>query len=1046
MAGSKYHRLAVAQLSFNPAYIDTSGVSYLHEPIFSSEAEGLFKIGGLPEVRELRSRIVTTFIDHMSHKIKAVVDFAAGQKVEILVLPEYSVTHELLEECKSLSRQGGMVIVAGSHIVTKPAIAEYGRLRISYAAGESGLGRAACPVFLPNGECYFVEKLLRSKWESALVPGKAAPPSIDFQIGNEAIHLDILICIDAIGEATPQKQRRGRGPTGLVAVPSLTPSSKLFYSRAELLLASGKATLFANGADFGGSKLFARSEQARSWLVGSEGTEPLPQYSEALVVADVDLTSQFEVRKSTQEHFPVTNISITPLIYGQHSEACREFVDFLATSSSLPAPEAELIENVKKFVAMDYRLFPRLMQEKLNHFLTHVVGPGLCDKNAWQRWLTPIVIETTPSTDALRWDLCGKAIDTVNELTRADKYPEKTDLLISTYKHLVNERRRLKDRLEPSPSRTVTPLAASSEEPVSVPANLGSFEPPFFDRDPILSALQKFIGSSEKACFVLAGMRGMGKTSIARQAHKKVVPPTWKRIFISLTEGASYSRLLAELAHQSGLRLPSDSSLGTPARQIDLAQNLLLTFSHTPRLAIFLDDFQYLLEPNGEFVDEKTGKFVSQLIEGAGARRNKLIIVTNQVPKLESAVLGLVEPRHIKGLETKDSENLFAYWFRFEREDLQEQQLIHFPEKLLGVLNGHPLALKVAAKLVAESTTQQVESETAVFKRLRETIISFFLDRVALSDAEDELIRFASIFRLPVKRDAFVAWKADQAGFLLDSLLGRSLLETDGEEYSLHPIIRDHFYTTTPLSTLRPFHKVAGSYFLDLYKRMKTATAEPSPELLGEAIHHYLCAGERDRVSGFAFYKFELRPVALAHYRRREYELALKDYRVLVTLDSNDLDSHFHLALIYAKRRTWDRAEEHFGKAMRLKPGAYWVLQGYAHAKLSADHIEEAEQLLQKALEINPRHSPTLVDLGTVYARLRDEVAAESYFRQAIEADNNNAFAYASYARFLLRTERYEEGLEMAMAAVETSPRDDRNKQLVEELRARLQSAATSQA
>jgi Flp pilus assembly protein TadD len=1039
MAEPKYHRLALAQLSFNPAYMDESGVSYLHEPVFHGEdINGLHKLEGLPEVHDLRARIATTFIDHMSHKLRAVVEFAAGQGVELLVLPEYSIPPELLEECKKLSRLSNVVIVAGSHIVNKLALAEYARLTIAKPSADSGLGRAACPVFLPNGKCYLTEKIHRAKWEACLVPGLPTAP-VGLSLGQEAVQLEIFICIDAIAEPTPSRSRRGRSATTLTAMPSLTPTTDLFYNRATLLLASGRVTLFANIAEFGGSKLFARAERVKGWLVAPDGTEPIPKHSEALIIVDADISNQFEVRRSTQEHFPVRSISVVPLVYTQHSEACRQFRDFVATIEGQPSSEPDLVENIRRFVAMDYRLFPRIMQEKLLHFLEHIVSPGLADGDAWVRWLTPVTIESTPSTDALRWDLCGKAIETIFELTRSDKYPEKTDLLTSTYKHLVTRRQELRGRLEPPPSKTATQTVLS-EEPLSAPANLGSFEPPFFDRDPILSSLQAFIGSSDKACFILAGMRGMGKTSIARQAFKKVIPPTWKRIFVSLTEGASYPRLLAELAHQSGLRLPPESSLDAPAKQIDLAQNLLLTFSHTPRLAIFLDDLQFLLEPNGEFIDDKTSKFISQLVQVIRTRKNKLIVITNHIPKLETEIASLVEPRHLKGLEQKDSENLFSYWFRFEREDLSGQP-IYFPEKLLGVLNGHPLAVKVAANLVAERTTQQVESETAVFKRLRETIISFFLDRVELSEGEDELIRFASIFRLPVGRDAFVAWKADQAGFLLDSLLGRSLLETDGEEFSLHPIIRDYFYTTTPMEALRPFHKVAGSYFLDSYKKAKTPTTEPNPELLGEAIHHYLCAGERDKVKSFAFYKYELRPVALAHYRRREFDVALKDYRLLISLDPNDPDSHFHLALIYAKRGTWDNAEEHFGKAMRLKANAFWILQGYAHAKLAAGQIEEAEQLLQRALEINSRHSPTLTDLGTAYARMGDESGAESYFKQAIDVDPNNAFAFAAYARFLLRTQRYPEGLEMAMAAVETNPRDERNRQLVEELRARMQSA-----
>ena len=1037
----KYHRLALAQLSFNPAYLDDSGVSYLHEPIFPADDDhGLYKLAGLAEVHDLRARIATSFIDHMSHKIKAVVEFAALHKVELLVLPEYSVPPELLEECKKLSQISKMVIVAGSHIATRPALDEHARLGIKGSGEETTLGRAVCPVFLPNGQCRIFEKIHRSKWESSVVPGltSAAIPKI---FDQDNIQLEVLICIDAVQEPTAQKGRRGRNFPLLVAMPSLTPTTDLFHKRAELLLASGSVTLFANIAEYGGSRIFARAERAKGWLVGLDGTEPIQNHSGAVIFLDVDLSNQFDVRKSTQEHFPVREISIVPLVYARHSEACRAYLDLVAKLNDDLGSEKDLQENLKRFAAIDYRLFPRIMQEKLKHFLTNVVGPGLADNAAWVRWLTPIAIETTASTDTHRWDLCGKAIELVNELTLSGKYPEKTDLFAATFRYLANKRNELRARMEPS-SRPTTHVTTSAEESQGPAITIGSFEPPFFDREAILSALQSFISSADKICFVLAGMRGIGKTSIAREAFKKVIPPTWKRFWIPFTEGASYPRFLAEFAHQSGLRLPGESALDSAAKQIDLSQNLLLNFSHTPRIAVVLDDFQYLLEPNGEFADENTGKFISQLIQVASARRNKLIIVTNQIPKLDAVIRQFIDSRHIAGLGKKDSENLFSYWFRFEREDLS-RQAVAYPEKLLSVLNGHPLGVKVAAKLIAESTAQEVESEAAVFRRLRETIISFFLDRVELSPAEDELIRFASIFRLPVGRDAFVAWKADRATFLLDSLLGRSLLETDGEDYSLHPIVRDYFYTTTSLQVLRPFHRVAGSYFLDRYKKAKTATTDAKPELLGEAIHHFLCAGDRDKVKTFALYKFELRPVALSHYRRREFDLALKDYRVLIALDPNDPEAQFHLALIYAKNRSWDRAEEHFGKAMTLKPKAYWILQGYGNAKLADGQIEEAAQLFLQALEINPLHSPTLTDLGRLYARQGDEVSAESYFKQAIECDENNAFAYASYARFLLHTQRFEEGLQMANAAVETNPRDERNRTLVNDLRERIRTATS---
>src|SRR2546425_246913 len=556
MAEPKYHRLALAQLSFNPAYLDASGVSYLHEPIFLAEGDpGLYMLAGLLEIDALRARIATSLIDHMSHKIKAIIDFSARQGVELLVLPEYSVPLELLEECKNLSVKSGMVIVAGSHIANKPALSEYARLKMTRPGEEIKLGSAACPVFLPTGECQLFQKLHRAKWESTLVPGIPTAP-LSLPLRKEKVNLEVLICIDAVHEPTPQKSKRARVTTSLTAMPSLTPSPKLFYSKAELLLAAGKVTLFANIAEFGGSRLFARTERAKGWLVGSDGTEPIPQYSEALIIADADLSGQFDVRKSTQEHFPVSAVSIVPLLYPRHSEACGEFMDLVAAVQEPSRADPELLENAKRFAAMDYKLFPRMMQEKVHYFLANVVASGLADREAWLKWLAPVPIETTASTDTLRWDLCGKAIDIVNELNLSDKYPEKTDVLTSTYKYLMSKRKELRGRLNPPSPRTVAPPVVLSEEPISLPANLGSFEPPFFDRNPLLSSLQKFIGSSEKSCFVLAGMRGIGKTSIIREAFKKVIAPTWKRVLIPLTEGASYPRLLAEFAHQSGLRLP----------------------------------------------------------------------------------------------------------------------------------------------------------------------------------------------------------------------------------------------------------------------------------------------------------------------------------------------------------------------------------------------------------------------------------------------------------------------------------------------------------
>ncbi|HXW54606.1 MAG TPA: hypothetical protein VEJ67_02570 [Candidatus Cybelea sp.] len=95
MPESKYHRLALAQIAFNPAYLDDS-VSYLHEPIFPADSErGLHKLAGLTEIHDLRASIAAALIEHMSHKNAAIADFVANQNTEVLVFPEYSASPEL---------------------------------------------------------------------------------------------------------------------------------------------------------------------------------------------------------------------------------------------------------------------------------------------------------------------------------------------------------------------------------------------------------------------------------------------------------------------------------------------------------------------------------------------------------------------------------------------------------------------------------------------------------------------------------------------------------------------------------------------------------------------------------------------------------------------------------------------------------------------------------------------------------------------------------------------------------------------------------------
>jgi len=1028
----RYTRVAFAQIAANPAYVDESGTSHLHEPAFpGDEKNGLYLLAGIEEVKQLRAKIASAYLAHMVAKIEAITAFAANKGASLLVFPEYSIASGTLESCQRLSDSLNLVLVAGSHVVTLNSLQDYKRIGLN--VGEEKVNRAICPVFVPNCDPILCEKLTRSKWESSLVPGEA-PPFLEVRLDGRAVDLHVSICIDAI---QPAETKRGgkRSSATLHAIPSLTPSVELFYDKARLLLAGGSSSLFVNAAEFGGSRAFARTEHLNRWQTGEDGTKPLPKHSEALVVLDLDIASQYEVRKSSAENFPTRDASVYPLLYPEMSREASDYIEIIEQLQTRPAKSvAEMCAEIKRFTIIDERLFPTLLQDKLRH-VTDLVDIGVVPQEGWEQLLKPLSIRATAPIDTLRWELCGDAIRLMNDLLISGRYAEKFDQLTSAHRYFLNRRKELGTRVTSSvakKSRT-TPIREDS----SLGGIVTAFEPPFYNRESSLDGVRRFVESAASNCLVVAGMRGIGKTSMTREVFKKVLPPTWTNVWVQLTEGTSYPRLLADVAYRCNIRTPSDLT-DSPATLLATSQDLLLYLSQTPRVVLVIDDLQFALEPNGEFADANVGKFMSEAIVKCARSRNKIVLISTVVPRITDTPPGSRETTYLKGLEKRHAETLLSFWFHFEREDLRGQP-IDFPESLFNVLDGHPLGLRIAAKMWAENPFG--EADLSIFKRLRETVVGYILDRVSLSPREEEFIRFASVFRLAVSRDVFLLWKKDEASFLMDSFIGRSFLESDGDRFNLHPLIREHFYNSAPTAALQPYHKMAGQYFLDEYSRIKNAGQDPNPELLGESIYHFLSAGERTKARSLGLFKYEIKPVALNHYRKGEYELALKDYLLLEQLDPNEIDAHFHLALIYARRGKWDDAEFHFGTATKLNPRAYWVYQGYAHQKLNAGRIAEAHNLLELSQQIKQNHSPTLVDLARICEKHGEKWDAEEYFRFAIEADENNGFAYYAYARYLLSEGRYEEGLQYALGAAEINPRDYKNRELVKDLRQRIERA-----
>lgn len=1024
-------RLAVAQISCNPAYADEL-VACIQEPSFPAENEkvGLFTISGLEEASRLRQDIGEQYIAHLNRKLDAIIRFAAEQAVELLVFPEYSIPAESLPLCHSLSEELGITLVAGSHVVTVSQSAQqvYRDLQLTFKEGakpaEDHIRQAASVAFIPRQNPIAFVKFVRSKWETCLVKGEPAFHTFQFNTKKGCIEVQVVICIEALSERLPKEKHT---MPRVIAITAFTPKFEPFHGEGKRALLQGKCTLFANVAEFGGSKLFARAESTSLWFTEKDGSKLIPKDSEGLLIMEADLEKQFEVRQSTREHTAVTDIRIHPVLYTTDSVEAQRYIDVRDQCASTNPSVGEMGDQVSPFTSLTQKVFPKLLQDKLAHFVGHVAPTGAISAEDAIKWITPLTIRDIPSTDALRWDLCNQSIDSVNRLLVSSKYVHKTEELSKVYLHLLSRRNELAGLIEP------TAKIPASKDKIEPKGGQMPVESPFIDRETVFDRIRQFFSQQQSSVFILGGMRGIGKSALVQEAFRQAIPPR-KRIWLQMTEGISFHRLIAELAYECNLRIPENLDLSKPTTQMQLKQRILSYLGQGPGAVVVIGDFQFLLNSSGEIEDADIRELLLGLAEAGQRGRTKYFFISHISPRLGAQFESCSIVYKLQGLQPRDTERLLIQWLQFGR-DSGTGQLSRPSERLITILGGHPLAIRMAARLCADNPAIDIAEELSIFTELRDTIVSFVLEKLTLSPAEKELLSFASIFRRPAPREVFLNWRKEEASLLLGSLAGQYLIEASERGYQLHPLIRSFFRNMVSSEDSRELHRIAGRFYLQEFERFKKASRQIVPEYLGEAVHHFLAAGERNKVKEFAFYAQELKPVALEHYRRGDIQTAKRDYTVLLDLDKNDVDAHFHLALIFAKQGVWGDAELHFGNAMKLRPRAYWILQAYGVAKLHANKLTEAEALLQEAEEIKPNHGPTLIGMGRLREWQKDLEAAEDYYRRAIDADPNNSFAYYRLAKLLYRERDIEQAYEVAKAALATNPLDDRNKSLVQELK-----------
>ena len=170
------------------------------------------------------------------------------------------------------------------------------------------------------------------------------------------------------------------------------------------------------------------------------------------------------------------------------------------------------------------------------------------------------------------------------------------------------------------------------------------------------------------------------------------------------------------------------------------------------------------------------------------------------------------------------------------------------------------------------------------------------------------------------------------------------------------------------------------------------------------------------------------------YYSQKEYDKAIRQFETFLSLDPGNADVIFLLGSLYLERDDTGKAKEYFLRCTKVQPDHVDCLNslGYLYAE-EGDHLNDAEKLIQKALEIDPENGAYLDSLAWVYFKKGEYEKAISYLNEA-DRFLDDPIIYEHLGDVYAEIERPDEARKYWRRSLELLPGQDRVLEKIESL------------
>ncbi len=375
----------------------------------------------------------------------------------------------------------------------------------------------------------------------------------------------------------------------------------------------------------------------------------------------------------------------------------------------------------------------------------------------------------------------------------------------------------------------------------------------YVGREDALERLRTHFKNREKHLFIIGGLDGMGKTTLAAQFATEIDKEynvLWINCGDVIVTYDTFLREIGRIASEQYKRYLLRIVLDNPTIHSDEKEDALLTFlafiSHLDHeendyaslkpIVLFLDGYHKVGDPA-----------LNQLLLKIARRKvgAKMVLTLRQIPKDFRLASGLVTAITLSGFSVTSCRQLM------ELQAGSYPALRNLDDEMFSRVwartQGVPAALELLISMTQNRTLEEVLEQLPgkdedVFTELmrRHWYESLFND---LSEEERQVVIEASIFRRLMTPSALRAVsQCAETDEIIDKLINRFVLMFDRKQLSMNALLLDYAKSRLSSPKAQELHLRAAEFYFDYL------SSNPTEELLSqqESCYHFIKADEKE--------------------------------------------------------------------------------------------------------------------------------------------------------------------------------------------------------